>query len=72
MTSHHSLVTFLSGDRTGYYMDFGTLADLAKSLESVYVYDGGYSEHRDRHHGRTGARVAGMALSRVIRRTMTR
>ena len=49
---HHSLVTFLTGDRTGYYADFGTLPDLAKALESVYVYDGGYSEHRDRHHGR--------------------
>jgi maltooligosyltrehalose trehalohydrolase len=49
---HHALVTFLTGDRSGYYADFGTLADLAKSLESVYVYDGGYSEYRKRHHGR--------------------
>ncbi|AXC11821.1 Malto-oligosyltrehalose trehalohydrolase [Acidisarcina polymorpha] len=49
---HHALVTFLTGDRSGYYVDFGALADLAKALESVYVYDGSYSEHRDRHHGR--------------------
>ncbi len=49
---HHSLVTLLTGDRSGYYADFGTLADMAKSLESVYVYDGGFSEFRDRHHGR--------------------
>jgi maltooligosyltrehalose trehalohydrolase len=49
---HHALATFITGDRTGYYADFGRLADLAKSLESVFVYDGGYSEHRDRHHGR--------------------
>ncbi len=49
---HHALVTALTGDRSGYYVDFGLLADLAKSLESVYVYDGGYSIYRDRHHGR--------------------
>jgi maltooligosyltrehalose trehalohydrolase len=49
---HHALVTFLTGDQSGYYADFGRLADLAKSLESVYVYDGGYSEFRDRFHGR--------------------
>jgi maltooligosyltrehalose trehalohydrolase len=49
---HHALVTYLTGDRSGYYADFGTLADLAKSLESVYVYDGTFSEYRDRHHGK--------------------
>jgi len=49
---HHALVTVLTGDRSGYYADFGSLADLAKSLESVFVYDGGYSVYRDRHHGR--------------------
>ncbi len=49
---HHALVTSLTGDRTGYYADFGHLGDLAKSLESVYVYDGAYSLYRDRHHGR--------------------
>lgn len=49
---HHALVTFLTGDRSGYYADFGTLADLAKSLESIYVYDGSFSEFRDRYHGK--------------------
>jgi maltooligosyltrehalose trehalohydrolase len=49
---HHALVTVLTGDLSGYYIDFGTLADLAKSLESVYVYDGGFSEYRRRRHGR--------------------
>jgi maltooligosyltrehalose trehalohydrolase len=49
---HHALVTALTGDRSGYYVDFGTLGDLAKSLESVYVYDGGFSAYRKRRHGR--------------------
>jgi len=49
---HHALVTVLTGDRSGYYSDFGTIADLAKSLRSVFVYDGIYAPHRDRIHGR--------------------
>ena len=49
---HHSLVTVLTGDCSGYYSDFGTMADLAKSLKSVFVYDGIYAPHRDRIHGR--------------------
>jgi maltooligosyltrehalose trehalohydrolase len=49
---HHSLVTVLTGDCSGYYSDFGTMADLAKSLKSAFVYDGIYAPHRDRIHGR--------------------
>ncbi|HEX4310312.1 MAG TPA: malto-oligosyltrehalose trehalohydrolase [Acidobacteriaceae bacterium] len=49
---HHALVTALTGDRSGYYADFGSLADVAKSLRDVYVYDGRYSPYRDRIHGR--------------------
>jgi len=49
---HHALVTVLTGDRSGYYADFGSLADLAKSLNDVYVYNGRFSTYRDRIHGR--------------------
>ena len=49
---HHALHAVLTGERTGYYGDFGTLADLAKALRNAYVYDGRYSAHRRRHHGR--------------------
>ncbi len=49
---HHSLVTVLTGDCSGYYSDFGTMADLAKALKSAFVYDGIYAPHRDRIHGR--------------------
>lgn len=49
---HHALITLLTGDRSGYYVDFGTVADLAKALKSVFVYDGIYAPHRDRIQGR--------------------
>lgn len=49
---HHALVALLTGDRGGYYADFGSFADLAKSLKHAYVYDGRYSQYRDRMHGR--------------------
>jgi maltooligosyltrehalose trehalohydrolase len=49
---HHALFTVLTGDRSGYYADFGALADLAKSLREVFVYDGRFSSYRNRIHGR--------------------
>ncbi|HXR76968.1 MAG TPA: malto-oligosyltrehalose trehalohydrolase [Bryobacteraceae bacterium] len=49
---HHALHTVLTGERTGYYADFGSLANLAKAMKSVFVYDGVYSEFRKRIHGR--------------------
>ncbi len=49
---HHALHAVLTGERTGYYSDFGSLAQLAKALEQAYVYDGCRSAHRRRHHGR--------------------
>ena len=52
---HHALHAVLTGERTGYYADFGSLDHLAKSLRQAYVYDGGYSPHRRRRHGRSPA-----------------
>jgi maltooligosyltrehalose trehalohydrolase len=50
---HHALFTVLNPkDKSGYYADFGTLAQLAKALEHTFVYDGIYSNHRKRVHGR--------------------
>jgi maltooligosyltrehalose trehalohydrolase len=60
---HHSLVTVLTGDCSGYYSDFGTIADLAKSLKSAFVYDGIYAPHRDRIHGRP---VEGLSAWRFL------
>ncbi len=48
---HHSLHTVLTGERSGYYCDFGSIQDLAKALEKGFVYHGGYSEYRSGPHG---------------------
>jgi maltooligosyltrehalose trehalohydrolase len=49
----------LTGERSGYYADFGTLANLAQALTHVFVYDGRYSRFRDRRHGRSTAGLSG-------------
>jgi len=48
---HHALRITAGGDQTGYYSDFNGIADLAKSYNDAYVYDGQYSPHRDKHFG---------------------
>jgi maltooligosyltrehalose trehalohydrolase len=49
---HHALHATLTGERAGYYRDFGPLPLLAKALRQAWVYDGTYSPHRQRVHGR--------------------
>jgi maltooligosyltrehalose trehalohydrolase len=50
---HHALFTVLCPHgRGGYYSDFGSFGQLAKALERSFVYDGIYSRHRGRMHGR--------------------
>lgn len=48
---HHSLHTLLTGERSGYYRDFGGVTHLAKAIEEGFVYDGRYSAYRGRRHG---------------------
>ncbi len=56
---HHALHTVLTGEKSGYYADFGTLADLGKALTQGFVYDGRYSAYRRRRHGRSSAGLTG-------------
>jgi maltooligosyltrehalose trehalohydrolase len=53
---HHALFTVLQREgvgEKGYYVDFGTMAKLAKALTKVFVQDGTtYSKYRGRSHGR--------------------
>ena len=50
---HHALFTALiPGERQGYYVDFGSIAQLAKAIEQAFVYDGIYSGYRRRTHGK--------------------
>ncbi|MBO0873367.1 MAG: malto-oligosyltrehalose trehalohydrolase [Pseudonocardia sp.] len=49
---HHQLHATLTGERQGYYADFGTLPGLADTLRGAYFHAGTWSSFRRRHHGR--------------------
>jgi maltooligosyltrehalose trehalohydrolase len=48
---HHALRALLTGERDGYYEDFGDVAELAKAFRRPLVHDGTWSEHRRRFFG---------------------
>jgi len=48
---HHALHSLLTGERRGYYCDFGELEHLARALRDGYAYSGQYSQFRRRRHG---------------------
>ena len=48
---HHALRVLLTGEREGYYEEFGTIADLAKAFGRPFVHDGGFSTFRKRRFG---------------------
>ena len=56
---HHALHAVLTGERDGYYADFGSLADLATTLREGFVYAGCYSRYRRRRHGRPATSLSG-------------
>lgn len=56
---HHSLHAVLTGERSGYYSDFGKLEQLAKTLRRAFAYDGQYSLYRDRRHGKSAVGLSG-------------
>jgi len=56
---HHAVHSVLTGERQGYYADFGTMEDLAAALKQPYVYAGRYSEVRGRVHGRAPEGLSG-------------
>jgi maltooligosyltrehalose trehalohydrolase len=60
---HHALHALLTGERDGYYADFGEVWHLEKALRDIFVYDGRYSAHRKRRHG---APPSGLDGSRFV------
>ena len=55
---HHALHRYFTGETDGYYADFQGLRDVATALRDGYVYQGQYSPHRGRGHGRPPRGVA--------------
>jgi maltooligosyltrehalose trehalohydrolase len=49
---HHAVHRFFTGETAGYYADFNGLRDVATALRDGYVYQGQYSVHRQKNHGR--------------------
>jgi maltooligosyltrehalose trehalohydrolase len=49
---HHALHSALTGEKQGYYCDFGALAAIEKTMTSAYFHNGTYSTFRGRCHGR--------------------
>jgi maltooligosyltrehalose trehalohydrolase len=48
---HHALRTLVTGERDGYYADFGQVGQLAKAFRRPHVDDGDYSPFRRRRFG---------------------
>jgi maltooligosyltrehalose trehalohydrolase len=48
---HHALHALLTGEKNGYYRDFGQLNHLAKAFREGFVYSGEYSPFYRRRHG---------------------
>ena len=49
---HHALHALLTGERQGYYADFGSTSVLARVLTEAFRHAGDYSSFRGRHWGR--------------------
>jgi maltooligosyltrehalose trehalohydrolase len=48
---HHALRVLLTGERDGYYAEFGAVGQLAKAFRRPFVFDGTYSPYRRRRFG---------------------
>jgi maltooligosyltrehalose trehalohydrolase len=55
---HHCLHTLLTGERNGYYQDFGDLNQMAKALCEGFVYSSQYSPYRKRRHGSSSSHIS--------------
>lgn len=48
---HHSIHTLVTGEKRGYYMDFGEDRQLSKAIKSAFVFNGEYSHFRKKTYG---------------------
>lgn len=60
---HHSLHSVLTGERAGYYSDFGDVHHLAMTMHNGWFYAGQYSNFRRRKHGNS---PSGLARSNFV------
>jgi maltooligosyltrehalose trehalohydrolase len=55
---HHALHVLLTGEREGYYGDFGSVDHLARAYAEGFVYSGWFSPYRRRRHGNSSRHIA--------------
>jgi len=48
---HHAVHVMLTGEKTGYYRDYGKFKQMVKAFKDGFVYSGQYSAYRRRRHG---------------------
>jgi maltooligosyltrehalose trehalohydrolase len=48
---HHALHAYATGERDGYYVDYGTLEQVAQAMAEGWVFSGQYSRFWGRRHG---------------------
>jgi maltooligosyltrehalose trehalohydrolase len=56
---HHALHALLTGERDGYYGDYGRLDDLAVAYREAFVYADRFSRFRGHRFGRSAVRLPG-------------
>lgn len=54
---HHAVHTLLTGEKEGYYADFGTTAQLVQAYKEGFIYSGQYSRYRGRRHGNSSGAI---------------
>ncbi len=52
---HHAIHALITGERQGYYTDFGSLQQVVKTFNHAWVYDGSLSPHRKKKFGTSTA-----------------
>lgn len=60
---HHGLHAWLTGERHGYYADYGRMEHLAAAATQGFAYSGQYSAYHRRGHGADSARLPACALT---------
>jgi maltooligosyltrehalose trehalohydrolase len=60
---HHAVHTLTTGEKEGYYQDYGEISHLAKTFKQGFIYDGIYSEFRKK---RVGNRPEGVHPGQLV------
>ncbi|MFZ5426401.1 MAG: malto-oligosyltrehalose trehalohydrolase [Thermodesulfobacteriota bacterium] len=63
---HHCVHAMLTGERQGYYCDFGRPEQLAKALRKGFAFTGEYSAFRERSHGEDPSRLPPEAIAGFV------